>query len=326
MSSDVPLGESIEALVAHKRAGGYRYESEARVLARFTSFCAAEFAGVDTVTRAAAEAWITAAQARGVKPATLQHLATPVRELARSLTRHGTDAYLLPAGVVPRPVRYVPYIYTDAELASLFAQTDRCRYCPAVPLRHLIMPVLFRLIYATGMRCSEARLLRTGDVDTHTGVVQIRDAKGGKDRQVPVAESLRTRLADYDTQAGGHPGREWFFPGASGGPLTLGNIERNFRRFLWSARIPHLGRGRGPRVHDLRHTFAVNNLRRAFTRGEDVGALLPVLQTYLGHASIGDTAYYLHLSAESYPDLCARAEHTTGDIIPAITEGTGHRH
>ena len=76
-------------------------------------------------------------------------------------------------------------------------------------------------------------------------------------------------------------------------PLTLGNVNHNFRRFLWQARIPHGGRGHGPRVHDLRHAMAVNNLRSWFAHGENVDALLPVLQTYLGHSSIGDTAYLL---------------------------------
>ncbi len=74
-------------------------------------------------------------------------------------------AYVLPAGALPRPARYVPHIYTDAGLAALFAQTDRCHYDSQVPLRHLVMPVLFRTIYACGLRASEARLLRVDDVD-----------------------------------------------------------------------------------------------------------------------------------------------------------------
>ena len=124
------------------------------------------------------------------------------------------------------------------------------------------MPVLFRTIYACGLRCSEARLLRVEDVDVESGVLQIRDAKGGKDRQLPVSEPLRERLAGYHAKLAGQPGWEWFFPGATPGvPLTLGNVNHNFRRFLWQARIPHGGRGHGPRVHDLRHTAAVNNLR-----------------------------------------------------------------
>jgi len=322
VSVEIGLASAITGLVTEKRALGYKYVSEERALARFDAFCASEFPGLGTVTRASVEAWIASARQRAVKPATVNNLIAPVRELARWLGRRGVDAYVLPGGVLERPARYVPHIYTDQELAALFAATDRCRYCSGVPFRHLVMPVLFRTIYACGLRCSEARLLRVEDVDIDTGVLQIRDAKGGKDRQLPVSEQLRERLVGYDATLAGQPGWEWFFPGATPGvPLTLGNVNRNFRRFLWQARIPHGGRGHGPRVHDLRHAMAVNNLRSWFARGENVDALLPVLQTYLGHSSIGDTAYYLHLTAESYPDITARVKQTLGDIVPPHVTG-----
>lgn len=324
MSPVITLADAIAGLVAEKRAVGYKYVSEERALARFEAFCAGEFPELSTVTRASVEAWIASARRRAVTPATVQGLAAPVRELARWLARHGVDAYVLPTGVLEKPARYVPHIYTDQELAALFAATDRCRYCPEVPFRHLLMPVLFRTIYACGLRCSEARLLRVADVDIENGVLQIRDAKGGKDRQLPVSEPLRERLAGYHAQLAGQPGWEWFFPGATVGvPLTLNNVNHNFRRFLWQARISHGGRGHGPRVHDLRHTAAVNNLRSWFEHGENVDALLPVLQTYLGHSSIGDVAYYLHLTAESYPDITARVKQTLGDIVPPAT-GVDH--
>jgi integrase/recombinase XerD len=147
----------------------------------------------------------------------------------------------------------------------------------------------------------------------------------GKDRQTPVSASLRRRLAVFDA----HPairrvGGDWFFPGTDGRPLTPGNVDKNFRRFLWQARISHGGRGHGPRVHDLRHTFAVNNLRTWFSRGDDVGALLPVLQTYLGHSSLADTAYYLRLTAESHPDIAARVHRALGDIVPPLTARPRH--
>ena len=319
------LAGAIAALTAEKRAVGYNYDAQERVLARFEAFCRAEFPGLDTVTRASAEAWITAARRRGVRPATLQGLAAPVRELARWLGRRGTGAYVLPAGVLPRPARYVPHIYTDRELAALFAQTDRCRYSSQAPFRHLVMPVLFRTVYACGLRTSEARLLRPGDVDVSAGVLQIRDAKGGKDRQVPVSGPLRDRLAGYQAHMAGQPGWDRFFPGSSAGqPLALLNVYHNFRRFLWQARISHGGRGHGPRVHDLRHTFAVNNLRSWFDRGEDAAALLPVLQAYMGHSSISDTAYYLRLTAESYPQIAARVQCALGGIVPPMTGETSH--
>lgn len=326
MSPTITLADAITGLVTEKRALGYKYVSEQRALARFEVFCADEFPGLETVTQASVQAWIACARDRAVTPATMNGLVAPVRELARWLHHRGIDAYVLPAGILPKPARYVPHIYTDRELAALFAATDRCCYCSEVPFRHLVMPVLFRTIYACALRCSEARLLHVDDVDINTGVLQIRDAKGGKDRQLPVSEPLRERLAGYHAKLAGQPGWEWFFPGATlGVPLTLGNVNHNFRRFLWQARIPHGGRGHGPRVHDLRHTAAVNNLRAWFARGENVDALLPVLQTYLGHSSIGDTAYYLHLTAESYPDITARVQQTLGDIVPAaVTGGQAH--
>ena len=312
---------AISALVAEKRATGYKYDAEERVLTRFAAFSAARFPGLEAPDRASVEAWITAARQRGVKPATLQGLAAPVRELARWLGRRGVPAYILPAGTLPRPARYVPHIYTARELAALFAQTDRCHYNSQVPFRHLVMPVLFRTIYACGLRASEARLLRSRDVDAERGVLTIRGAKGGKDRQVPVSAALRVRLAGYLALVAGRTGGEWFFPGTAGRPLTLASIDKNFRRFLWQARIPHGGRGHGPRVHDLRHVFAVNNLRSWFAAGEDAGALLPVLQAYMGHSSIADTDYYLRLTAESYPDVNARVKRAFGDIVLPMTEG-----
>lgn len=325
MSAEFKLAPAITGLIAEKRALGYKYVCEERVLARFDSFCASTFPGLDTITRASVQAWVASARRRSVKPATVNSLIAPVRELARWLHRRGVDAYLLPTGVLEKPARYIPHIYSDQELAALFEQTDRCHYCPEVPFRHLVMPVLFRTIYACGLRCSEARLLHAGDVDIDTGALQIRDAKGGKDRQLPVSEQLRERLADYHAKLVGQPGWEWFFPGATPGvPLTLNNVNRNFRRFLWQARIPHGGRGHGPRVHDLRHTMAVNNLRSWFEQGENVDALLPVLQTYLGHSSIDDTAYYLHLSAASYQDITERVKQKLGDIVPAVTGGSDH--
>jgi integrase/recombinase XerD len=319
MTPAITMTEAITALVTEKRAVGYKYAAEAKVLVRFAAFCQGEFPGVEAPSQACVEAWVATAQGRGVTPATVQNLVSPVRELARWLGRRGMAAYVLPTGALARPGRYVPHIYTDQELAAFFAQTDSCSYCSQVPFRHLVMPVLFRTIYACGLRASEARLLRVDDVDLDTGVLQIRDAKGGKDRQVALSEPLRARLADYHAHVAGRSGGEWFFPGTNGRPLTLGNVYRNFRRFLWQARISHGGPGHGPRVHDLRHTFAVNNLRSWFAHGDDVGGLLAVLQAYMGHSSPDDTAYYLRLVAESYPHITAQIQRVFGDVVPPLT-------
>jgi integrase/recombinase XerD len=105
MTAAITLAGAIVGLVAEKRAVGYKYVSEERALARFRAFCASEFAGLDTVSRASVEAWIAAARARAVTPATVNSLVAPVRELARWLDRRGVDAYVLPAGVLEKPAR-----------------------------------------------------------------------------------------------------------------------------------------------------------------------------------------------------------------------------
>ncbi len=101
MSPAVTMTGAITALVAEKRATGYKYDAEDRVLARFAAFSASQFPGLEAPDRASVEAWIAAARQRGVKPATLQGLAAPVRELARWLGRRGVPAYVLPAGALP---------------------------------------------------------------------------------------------------------------------------------------------------------------------------------------------------------------------------------
>jgi hypothetical protein len=95
--AEITLAGAIAGLVAEKRALGYKYVCEERALARFSAFCASEFPGLDTVTRASVEAWIACARRRAVKPATVNNLIAPVRELARWLGRRGVDAYVLPA-------------------------------------------------------------------------------------------------------------------------------------------------------------------------------------------------------------------------------------
>lgn len=95
-----------------------------------------------------------------------------------------------------------------------------------------------------------------------------------------------------------------------------------------AAKVSHLhsNHSASRRTHDLRHTFAVNNLRLWFAQGQDIGALLPVLQTYMGHSSLSDTAYYLHLTAESYPDITTQVQQAIGDVVPPATAGPRHGH
>ena len=305
----------ITGLIEQKRALGYKYGGEPAILRRFDMFCREYHPDEITLTQEIMMDW--AAKRPGESPATLHGRLSPVRELAKYITRLGLEAYIMPKGLLQRVPRYMPHIYSNDELKRIFEQTDKCHYCSEVPLRHLVMPVFFRLLYCTGMRLSEARLLKVGDVDLSNGVITVTNAKLDKHRQLPVSPEMLARLTVYHrnvhmlSQPDG-----WFFPGLSKKPMTLGNVEKNLRKFLWQARISHGGRSKGPRIHDFRHSFAVHCLRRWVLDGKNLYAYLPVLQAYLGHASLSDTAYYLHLTADLFPDITEKVEATYAYIIP----------
>jgi integrase len=307
----------ISGMIEQKRALGYKYESQTSMLKRFDQFCLERYPNETTLSREIMLAW---AQKRpGEHPATLQSRMTPVRELSKYMLRLGINVYVFPKGMQSRVPRYVPHIYSNDELKRIFVQTDRCHYCSEVPYRHLVMPLFFRLLYCSGMRVSEARLLKLGNVDLTNGVITIVNAKLDKHRQLPVSPELLEHLKNYSNIV--HQlstSDDWFFPGYGAKPMTMGNVTKNLRKFLWQAGISHGGRGKGPRTHDFRHTFSVHCLRRWVLENKDINAYLPVLQAYLGHVSLSDTAYYLHLTADLFPNIVEQLESSFSGIIPKL--------
>jgi integrase len=178
------------------------------------------------------------------------------------------------------------------------------------------MPEIFRLLYGCGFRISEVLNLRVQDVDLNQGVLTVRQGKFRKDRLVPVALSLVNRLRKYEAGLGNRPPDAFFFPAPNGKAYSLRPVYTLFRKLLLQCGIPHEGRGKGPRLHDLRHGFAVHTLLRWYQEGADLNAKLPLLATYLGHESLSGTQRYLHLTAELFPEIVARADAAFGDVIP----------
>ncbi len=317
-----PLRAFIKGMIREKRALGYQYDSSPRILYKFDQFCLHYGCTDASITKKLIVAWIQRKPNESL--ATLHNRASVVRQLALYITRLGVQAYVLPRDTLPKIPGYTPYIFSDKEMAALFKQVDACHYCACVPLRHRIMPLLFRLLYGCGLRISEALNLKLQDVDLDTGVLTIVDGKFNKDRLVPMSPENTRRCCGYMKEVHLFSDENtYFFPAPDGQAISKGNSYKNFRRFLWQARISHGGWGKGPRLHDIRHTFAVHCLRQWVHQGKDLAAYLPILKTYLGHDSFRDTSRYLRLTAELYPDITAKVEHAFGDVIPSM-EGDDH--
>jgi integrase len=242
---------------------------------------------------------------------------TLVRQFSGFLRRLGYSAYVPDSTLAARNrSSFVPRMLTDEELRKFFHAVDALEPTARSPLRHLIMPEVFRLLYGCGFRVSEVLKLRVRDVDLDQGIITVRQGKFRKDRLVPPALPLVNRLQKYAGRFENRPADAFFFPGPGEGPFSLRTVYTLFRQLLLKCGIPHAGRGKGPRIHDARHLFAVRVLRRWYQAGEDLDAKLPLLATYLGHVNLSATQHYLHLTAELFPEITARADAAFGDVIP----------
>lgn len=317
-----PFAAHIEDHIKLKQAIGYKYSSEANHLLRFSTFTAEKYPNETELSKEIVLDWCSRktyeSQANQCSRASI------IRQLSIYMDSIGMSTYIIPKGYFSKEEKYIPYIYTEDELKSFFHETDKCHYINECPHRHLIMPILFRMVYSCGLRSSEARLLKVEDVDLELGVLAIEHSKKDNNRLVPMSDEITNRCRDYFKHV--HmisKGDDYFFPGLNGKPMTLSNIYRNFRRFLWRAGISHGGRGKGPRVHDFRHTFACRCLKKWVMQGKDLSVYLPVLKTYMGHDSFEETAYYLKMTADVFPDISIKLEGFYPDIIPKL-EGDTH--
>jgi integrase/recombinase XerD len=312
-----PFAEHIKEYVYLKQAMGYKYESEAKHLLRFSYFTAEKYAEAKILTKEIVLEWCSKksyeAQANQCARASI------LRQFAIYMDNMGVSTYIQPKSYYPTEEKYVPYIYTEDELKRFFHETDKCHYVSECPYRHQIMPLFFRMLYSCGLRSSEARLLKISDVDLGAGILSIQHSKKDNSRLVPMSEQLTKHCSNYYSNV--HilsKESDWFFPGLNGKPMTITNVYHNFRRFLWKAGISHGGRGKGPRVHDFRFVYACHCLKKWVLQGKDLSAYLPVLKTYMGHDSFEETAYYLSLTADIFPDISIKLEGFYTDLIPKL--------
>jgi len=315
-----PLASFMERLVREKKASGYQYSTPAWVLKDLDSFLCEKDAPANELPKALVDQWLSLKPEE--RPSTVQRRIILVRQLARLMKRLGYAAYEPPNGIGPRrSYKFSPRILSHAEVQKLIQAIDGLPHSKKTPHRHLIMPELFRLLYGCGFRLSEVLALRVRDVDLHQGVITVRQSKFGKDRLVPPTIALVERLRRYveAMEKRTLPTRteeSYFFPSTANTGWSSSTIYMIYRQALYQCDIPHRGRGKGPRIHDLRHTFAVHRLLHWYEEGADLNAKLPFLVAYLGHKDFTGTQKYLHLTAELFPHLANRMNEQFGGVIP----------
>lgn len=219
---------------------------------------------------------------------------------------------------------YTPYIFTKEEVLRFFSECDQIISTNRNPKTGMFfIPVLFRLLYATGIRVGEAMSLSLGDVDIENNYLKVRDSKNGKERIIPFSESVALALKDYLKYRNQRPvlkGIDHLFVNPGGSIPTSDLPYKWFRKLLFRSGISHGGRGTGPRMHDFRHTFSVHSLVTMAKKGVDLYYSLPILSTYLGHQSLAATDKYVRLTAEMYPSLIENVNKICPHIFPDLNK------
>lgn len=291
--------KAVENYLTMRRSLGFKLRDMGYNLHHFVSFMEQQGASIITVDLALR--W--AQQPQGVLPAQWASRLSFVRSFARYWSAIDPRTEIPPMGLLPyRTQRAKPYIYSEEEVEQLLKAAKNL--APLTGLRPWTYYTLFGLMAVTGMRISEIINLERGNVDFDQQFLTIRLTKFSKSRLIPLHPSTVENLKQYLKRRDQlHPRSTatHFFLSNKGIPLTDCIVRWTFIKISRQIGLRKVGDSRGPRIHDLRHRFAVTTLLNWYRTGVDVEQRLPVLSTYLGHAHVTDTYWYL----SAIPELLA---------------------
>jgi integrase len=303
------LSQRLDDYLAVRRGLGYDLSFSERMLRRFTEF--ADRKGADHITVDLFLHWKDTFGSADNN--TWSARLSMVRVFARWLQAHDARTEVPPPGLIAgKPRRARPYIYSDTEIAAIVAHAAKLR--SRYGLRGWTCSTLFGLIAVSGLRVSEAVGLDDDDVDLDQGVITVKRSKNGKARFVPVASSTAARLRRYRAERmrllGATVGA--FFRSDDGRQPTDCCARYNFALVCQEIGLRQPQRfcrhGRGPRIHDLRHTFAVRTIMGWYRKGLDPDREMIKLSTYLGHSKPELTYWYIEAVPELLQLASKRAE------------------
>ncbi len=314
---DGAFPELFSEYVQYKRNLGYVYpNSRIYLVRRLSRFLAGRATDERVLSRDAAEAFArprdgessgSAAGRRGI-----------ARQFALFLRWKGIDAWVLPEHAGPRqPSCFAPRIITADEMARVIACADARPPSRSGPQTQPVYAMLVRLLWCCGLRIGEALSLRIGEVDLADGVITVRKAKHNRTRLVPMSQSLAAHARRYAVAVGLVPEdrQAWFFPSPRGGGYNPGSATAHIQGLMLQAGVT-TACGSAPRTHDLRHSYAVACLAKMQADGVDVYATLPLLATYMGHADIVSTEYYLRLDPSAWAAIEQAMKDTYAGVFP----------
>lgn len=313
------FAQHIVDFLALKRQCGIKYAAEEKIMRQFDSLAVERKETQPVISREFAKE-LSRPRPNEAKATRYKRCVT-INQFSLYLSQSGYESAKCAA---PKPKKtFVPYIYTMSETNKILQVADNMQ-CPRITQDSVcfVMPALLRFLLCTGVRIGEAVKIEEKDMDLDNRVFILRDTKNGKERMLPFDESLVKVLRQYKTHRDRcNPQRMTtvFFCTFRGHQCKPETVYKVFRGYLEKAGIPIKGSHYGPRLHDLRHTFAVRALKQMVDNGMDIYCTLPILSTYLGHQSLEATNHYVRICTEMYPDLVHSMQGIFDNVFPSLT-------
>ena len=220
---------------------------------------------------------------------------------------------------------FIPYIFTEKEIQDIFRVCDSWRdKCVKPESALMAMPLFLRLLYSTGMRCSEVANLKNKDVDLRQHTIRITETKNGCERIAPINESLTKCMEQYLKFRnmlpieGLNKPDAYFFVNHKGRRLAHSTYLYRFKQIIRKANV----KGNNPksicRIHDIRHTCCVHVMHKLLQEGRDLYTCIPAISAFMGHKSIFSTELYMRFTAEMFPEMVQMSEKVTAPISEVI--------
>lgn len=303
----------IKDFVQYKKILGYKYETEFVVLNRIKKYLIKN--NINNITRETTENYARINPNLSIN--TISRDMRVFREFCNYLkTQKDIDCYQIPKNIYTNNNNFRPYIFSHAEIKTLYSNLNiiynnfNYEYYAQNAL-----PLIIKILYQTGMRISEVLNLKLEDYDFELSIFNLKFTKNSYDRIVAIPETLNNEISKYYNKFYYNKTKELLFN------LKYGVVNNYFKKVLKNSNIYCCDKG--PRIHDLRHTYIVHNIEKLINDNENLNAFLPILQAQVGHQSLESLSYYFHITNDILNIVNKTSEEQLGYLIPGGDENNG---
>ena len=312
-----------DEFIAYKRNMGYGYSHPIMERLRQFSRFLAKFPTEDGVlTKALADAYCEPKEGEAVS--TRNNRLSLSRQFALFLNSKGIQTYVPPEQRQKKTSNFIPFIITEAQMADIIKCADETPFISHASTTKYVYPMLLRLLWCCGLRLGEAIHLRLQDVDIDAGVLTVRKAKYNQTRLIPISATLLEYIRTYRNkmQFSLREPDAFFLPTHRDGNYSRSSAAINIKRIMLRAGVTKDG-VKPPRVHDIRHSYAVRALKKMADENVDIYCALPMLSIFMGHSDIKSTEYYLRLTGHVFSDVATLMEPAYATVFPEVCDENG---